>query len=452
MGTRHLEPNALGPVAALFAIACGASGAPSAAIEPAPLAGGEATVEDNTTSAYAFPAPNLDEQGLAKHLDGDAEFAATFVAPPAPVNAGLGPLFNNNACATCHLGDGRGLPVTGGGALGSPLVVHVSVPRGTPALPGGPVPVPGIGLQLQDHATLGHVPEAAIAVRWVAEEGRYGDGEPFTLRRPGLTITTASGEMLGAEVMTSPRIPPPVFGLGLLEAIPEATILALADPDDRDGDGISGRANLVWDITRARATLGRFGWKAGAPSLFQQAASAYASNIGVSSSLFPDPSGAIEVDDEIVDTVTFYTQTLAVPRRRAHFDPEVRRGEDLFRSVGCAKCHVERLTTGEHPVAALRNQTIHPYSDLLLHNMGFELADGRPEFAASGTEWRTPPLWGIGLAHIVLSGACFLHDGRARTLEEAILWHGGEAEPSRESFRLLGARDRRALLTFLRSL
>lgn len=310
----------------------------------------------------------------------------------------------------------------------------------------------GLGTQLQDHATQGQAPEATIGVRWIAQSGTYGDGQSFTLRRPVLEIVTASGAPLSREVMTSARIAPPVFGLGLLEAVADESILAMADPDDRDGDGISGRVNMTWDVVKARSAVGRFGWKAGIPSLLQQTAAAYANDMGVGNVLFPDSEGAVELDRETLEAAAFYTQTLAVPKRRSPFEADVRRGEERFGAVGCAKCHVETLHTGDHPISALRHQTIHPYSDLLVHNMGFDLADGRPEYVASGTEWRTAPLWGIGLAQIVLTNACFLHDGRARSLEEAILWHGGEAEASREAFRMLPRSERDAVLAFLRSL
>lgn len=418
----------------------------------APLAGGGTTIVNRTSNAYSFPAPNLSEDDLAMHLEGDVAFEATFVSPPATVNAGLGPLFNNSACARCHIRDGRGLSAAGQGPVGSPLIVRVSVADGEPSAPGDAVPVPDLGTQLQDHAIYGFVPEATVVIQWIEQPGAYGDGEPFSLRRPLLEITRADGTALPGGVMTSARIPPPVFGLGLLEAVTEEDVLSRADPEDLDADGISGRANQVWDARRQAAALGRFGWKANAPDLLQQAAAAYANDMGVSSPMFPEADGTSEIDEHTMTVAAFYTQTLAVPRRDRWDDPLVQRGEELFRGVGCAACHVEELRTGEHAIGALSHQTIHPYTDLLLHNMGFDLADGRPDFLASGTEWRTSPLWGLGLAQTVLPYSTFLHDGRARTIEEAILWHGGEAEASKEAFRTLPAHDRAALLAFLRSL
>ncbi len=436
------------PAAALGWTFVACAGGPGASPEP-PLAGGGTTVVDRSSNAYSFPAPNLTASDLSRHLEGDVAFEATFVSAPAVVNPGLGPLFNNNACTKCHIRDGRGLPVAGQGPLGSPLLVRVSIQGGEPSVPGGAAPVEGLGTQLQDHAIYGAVPEVTILLTWVEVPGEYGDGEPFSLRRPALDLRLANGQALPGDVMTSPRIPPPVFGLGLLEAVPEEQLLALADPDDQDGDGVSGRPNAVWDVSRSAAAVGRFGWKANTPNLLQQAAAAYANDMGVSSSMFPEPDGGRELDDPTLEAATFYTQTLAVPRR----DPwDGSEGEALFRSTGCATCHVEELQTGDHEITALAHQTIHPYTDLLLHNMGFDLADGRPDFLASGTEWRTAPLWGLGVSQTVLPYSTFLHDGRARTIEEAILWHGGEAERSKEQFRVLPASGRQALLAFLRSL
>lgn len=436
------------PWLALVLAGCGADGADS----EAPLAGGDTTVADRSSNAYKQPAANLSEQELSEHLEGDVAFEAKFVSPPAEVNPGLGPLFNNNACATCHIDDGRGKPVAGQGPLGSPLLVRVSIADGEPSAPGGPVPAGDFGTQLQDHAIVGYAPEVTVGIEWTDIAGEYGDGGSFELREPAFDIRLISGDPLPSDIMTSPRIPPPIIGLGLLEAVPEDEIVALADPDDSDSDGISGRPNYVWDAVRSATALGRFGWKANVPTLLQQAAGAYSGDMGVSSPLLPETDGSSDIDEDTLAVTTFYTQTLAVPRREAHDDSEVMRGETLFSDFGCAACHVQTLRTSDHDIRALRDQTIHPYTDLLLHDMGPGLADERPDFLASGSEWRTPPLWGIGLAQTVLVYSSFLHDGRARTLEEAILWHGGEAEASKEAFRNASAAERERLLMFLRSL
>jgi CxxC motif-containing protein (DUF1111 family) len=266
--------------------------------------------------------------------------------------------------------------------------------------------------------------------------------------------------------MMSPRIAPQLPGVGLLEVVPEGDIMALADADDRDGDGISGRPNLVWDFLANEVRLGRFGWKANVPTLLQQNASAFLGDIGITSSPFSDTNctsveiacleapngGSPEVDDLKLDRVTFYTQTLAVPARRSVEDPMVTAGEDLFTEIGCTSCHVASLNTGTSDVPELSNQLIHAYTDLLLHDMGPGLADGRPDFEASGKEWRTPPLWGIGLIETVNGHTRLLHDGRARTIEEAILWHAGEAEAARARFTSLTLDQVEALLAFLESL
>jgi CxxC motif-containing protein (DUF1111 family) len=417
-----------------------------------PRAGGDGTVDDRSSNAFSFPLPGLSPEDFERHARGDAAFEATFVTAPAPVNPGLGPRYNNTACGACHLRDGRGMPVLGAGPRRSHLLVRVSLAEGEPVAPGGAVPVPGLGVQLQDQAILGELPEVSIEIDWQAVPGVYGDGDPYELRRPDMTITLADGSPLGVEVQRSLRQPPPVFGLGLLEAVTDATLEALADPDDDDGDGISGRPNVVWDPERGATDVGRFGHKGSAPDLDVQTAAAYANDMGVGNPLFVDESGALDLDEDTMRDAAFYARTLAVPARTAIDDAEVEAGEARFRDFGCAGCHVEQLTTGASPIATLADQVIQPYTDLLLHDLGEALADHRPDFAADGREWRTPALWGVGLTHTVLPLSGFLHDGRARDLAEAILWHGGEAEPAREAFRLADRTDRAALLAFLASL
>ncbi|MEJ7798802.1 MAG: di-heme oxidoredictase family protein [Solirubrobacteraceae bacterium] len=287
----------------------------------------------------------------------------------------------------------------------------------------------------------------------------------------------------------SPRVAPAVFGVGLLEAVPETTILQHADARDSDRDGISGRPNRVPDPSseatvlsegdaasrrptrvpdpRSQATaLGRFGWKANVPTVEQQNAGAFNGDIGITSPIFVDENcprgqqtcqrarsgGRPEIDARKLERVTFYTRTLAVPARRDIGAQDTAAGERRFAQLGCAACHLPELKTGDSDVAGLRDEVIRPYSDLLLHDMGPGLADGRPDGLASGAEWRTAPLWGIGLVRTVNRHTRFLHDGRARNLTEAILWHGGEARGSMERFRRLPTRERRELIAFLESL
>ena len=426
------------------------------------FSGGETTVFDATSHAFSTPAPNLSADGLAKHLEGDVEFEAVFVTVPAEVNPGLGPVYNNIACINCHARDGRGRAPTSGEKLTS-MLFRVSLPNPESDGTHGPMPVPGFGTQLNNRAIFGVPPEGTVTINYTEGELTTSDGVKVHLRTPSYEIKDAY-QPLPDDVEISPRVAPVVFGLGLLEAIPESTILALADEDDQDGDGISGKANYVWDVQKNGLSLGRFGWKANQPTLIQQVASAYHDDMGITTSLLPKESSDgqsqydgrgddPELSDEILDVVTFYVQTLAVPARRDLDDPMIQHGEQLFDSAGCAGCHIPTLQTGSlSDVPEVSNQTIHPYTDLLLHDMGPGLADNRPDFLASGSEWRTPPLWGIGLVKVVNGHTNFLHDGRARGLLEAILWHGGEAEQSREAVQGMSASDRDALIAFLESL
>ncbi|MBJ6763289.1 thiol oxidoreductase [Myxococcaceae bacterium JPH2] len=420
--------------------------------EAPPRAGGETTIDNRTSQAFALPAPNLSAEHEDLHRKGDAAFAALFVPGPAPVNPGLGPTYNNTSCNGCHLRNGRGMPVMGQGPQRTQLLVRVSLPEGTPNHPNGAVPVPGFGFQVQDQAVYNVKPEAAVTLAWTESQGQYMDGTAYGMRKPSVTVVPTDGSALPPNMLMSLRLPPPVFGLGLLEAVDIATLESMADPSDRDGDGISGRVNQVWDVRKQALAPGRFGWKANSPNLTQQSAEAYFNDMGLSNPLFPEADGTFEVSEATLSAAVFYAQSLGVPARTALDDAQVKLGEAKFRALGCEKCHRETLETGQHPVAELSQQRIHPYSDLLLHDMGPDLADGRPDGAATGSEWRTAPLWGLGLTQTVLPYAAFLHDGRARTFEEAILWHGGEAQKARDGFRALNATDRAALVKFLGSL
>lgn len=329
------------------------------------------------------------------------------------------------------------------------------------------------GGQFQDLALPAHAIEGRIHIDWTEEEMAFADGAVVSLRRSTASITDLGYGPTDPALMMSLRVAPAMIGPGLLEAIPDDAILALTDADDLDGDGISGRANWVWSGEAEALALGRFGWKATEPTLNQQNLSAFAGDIGMSSSLVPsacddcteaqaacragphgtDDRHSVEIADELAEALLFYTRTLAVPARRDLDDLAVRNGEDLFAEAGCAACHTPSFeTTPDTALAALAGQRIWPYTDLLLHDMGEGSADNRPVAQASGREWRTPPLWGIGLTRTVSGHSYFLHDGRARSLTEAILWHGGEAEAAREAFRTMPADDRSDLLSFLESL
>jgi CxxC motif-containing protein (DUF1111 family) len=436
-----------------------------AEVLPVVPAGGATTVSTRTSNAFTMPAANLSDTELDLHAAGDAMFEAAFVAAPSKINPGLGPAFNNNSCESCHLSNGRGMPTLGqAGSLNSPMLVRVSldpvhagefIGANTQPPGHGPILVPGLGGQLQDQAVSGATAEVKIRLSWTSVEGRYDDGTAYTLRQPELTF---SGDEKNAALMQNPHVlrslrqTPPVFGVGLLEAIAVETLEGLEDPEDGNQDGIRGRLNRVWDPVKQELAVGRFGWKASAPSVLVQTAGAFAEDMGVHNPIFPDQDGSVEVTLEQVTGAAYYMQTLGVPDRDRTF-AKTRTGEKLFRDIGCASCHQPSLTTGsDHPIAALRNQTIAPYTDLLLHDMGEGLADHRPDYQASGSEWRTPALWGIGLTQTVLPGSGYLHDGRARTLEEAVLWHGGEAEASQKRFKALPAASRSALIKFLQSL
>lgn len=424
------------------------------------MAGGETTVFLATSNAFSTPAPNLDPQSLGLHLSGDVQFESIFVTAPANVNSGLGPIFNNSSCIACHPRDGRSaFPLIINNRSG--LLVRASIP-GLDAH-GGPLAAPGFGLQIQNQALFGYTPEAAYQVTFEERTETLADGTVITLKKPIITLTNPYTPF-PAGMMLSPRIGTPVFGLGLLEAIPEANILALQDINDNNGDGISGKANYVWDPVLQQTVLGRFGWKANTGTILVQCAAAYVEDMGITNYVFPNETGHNqsngqdglnddpEITNEVLDQVALYCKTLAVPAPRNISNRQVREGAGIFERIGCAQCHTPKQTTGFSPIAALSNQTIFPYSDLLLHDMGEGLADNRPDFLASGSEWKTRPLWGIGLTELVNGHTFFLHDGRARNLTEAILWHGGEGQKAKDHFKQLSTSERNALLAFLNSL
>jgi len=429
--------------------------------------GGDLTTDVQHAGAYGQSAPNLPTAKLLEFTAGNRVFTTNWVTAPASVKSfdGLGPLFNRVSCSACHLRDGRGQPPVSPEAEMESMLVRLSVP-GEDAH-GGPLGHPVYGGQLQDRAILGVPPEGRCSVSYSPRTVTLADGTAVELRVPTYTFVDLQYGPLGEDILYSPRVAPSVFGLGLLEAIPEAMILAHADPDDRDGDGISGRPNRVWHTEQQATVLGRFGWKANAADLREQAAGAANGDIGLTTTVNPQQNVGTgqtaaaeayaqegpELSEKFLDRLVFYTRTLAVPAARNTDDEQVLRGRNAFQAANCQACHVESYRTGHDPaVPQLANQTIFPYTDLLLHDMGEGLADGRPDFAATGREWRTPPLWGVGLQETVSGHTTFLHDGRARNLTEAILWHDGEAAASREAFAQMSAAERAALIAFLNSL
>lgn len=400
------------------------------------------TVFNRAYTSFETPAEGLTEAEFDRHAETDPLFEQSHIPLDGHPGAGLGPLHNAKACSSCHVLNGRGKPIAG-----------QSLFRVAMRDQGGVNPVPGIGFQLQDKAIFGHLPEANVKRKWIEKDG---------LRRLQTTITEPDGKELSNDAIArSLRIAPPVIGMGLLEAIPEADILAKADPNDLDGDGISGRP--VWNLdSDGKRRIGRFGWKALATSVHQQSANAYRDDMGLTTATGPDTTLAIDgnpadISWQELDGVTYYTQTLGAPATAETANSHLtRQGTQLFDQLQCASCHVPSQRTGNNPNAvaqAINNQTIWPYTDLLLHDMGPGLDDGVAEEGLSlSSEWRTAPLWGLGMTKRINRKASFMHDGRARTIEEAILWHGGEAEASKQRYAALPKQKQQQLLNWLNQL
>ncbi|WP_122454175.1 di-heme oxidoredictase family protein [Pseudomonas viridiflava] len=441
------------------------------------LSGGSATVKKSDQNAFSLPSANLSPVRRLDFSVGNSFFRSPWVIAPSTTTArdGLGPLFNTNACQNCHIKDGRGHPPEAGDTNAVSMLVRLSIPD-NPAFAdliqrNGVLPEPNYGGQLQDMANPGVTPEGRVRVEYDALTVKFRDGTAVELRQPTLRITQLGYGPMHPEAHVSARIAPPMIGLGLLEAIADEAVLANADPDDKNGDGISGRANWVWDDAQQKVVMGRFGWKAGQPNLNQQNVHAFSGDMGLTTSLrrFDDctpaqtdclaapngngPDGEPEVSDNILRLVEFYTRNLGVPVRRNVDDPQVLAGKNLFFQAGCQQCHAPSFKTrADAAEPELANQEIRPYTDLLLHDMGDGLADNRTEFQATGREWRTPPLWGLGLTAAVNGHTQMLHDGRARNALEAILWHGGEAQAAQRQVLAFNAEQREALLAFLNSL
>jgi CxxC motif-containing protein (DUF1111 family) len=429
--------------------------------------GGEGTRPLTFNNAFSLQTPNSPKEHQRPFSFGNRLFNTNWVEAPGSVKAfdGLGPMFNRVSCSGCHTRDGRGRPPENNQGPMNSMLLRISIPG--VGENGGVMPHPAYGDQVSERAILHVAPEGRAEISYTEVPGTYGDGEVFSLRKPSYSISDLKYGELGNDIMISPRVAPAMIGLGLLQSVPDETLLALADPDDADGDGISGRPNEVWDSVGKKKVLGRFGWKANQPNLRQQNAGAAVGDIGIATSLASGQNcttaqldcanaangGAPEMSDEFLEKLTLYTMTIAVPAQRNASDPTVEHGERLFRAMGCVSCHMPTLQTKSvENFLELTNQTFHPFTDLLLHDMGDGLADNRPDFEATGQEWRTPPLWGLGLIPIVNKHHLLLHDGRARGVVEAILWHGGEAEKSREAFRNADKPERDALIAFLNSL
>ena len=472
-------------------------------------AGAATTSKLINADIFSHPSANLDFEGRQEFQLGNGLFRKDWVSSPSSTQAsdGLGPLFNARSCQACHVKDGRGTvpgfdpmqrsdavalllrlgvpaarddgraqPAAGAGApqaVDSVEPATAAASAGAPALEAAGVrPEPVYGVQLQNFAVPGLPAEGGIAVEYEPVPVALAGGETAVLMRPAYRVTDPGYGPMHPDTRISPRLAPPMIGLGLLEAIHESDILAQAGQDK--ADGISGRPNWVPDPRTGKLVLGRFNWKAGQPSVEAQSAAAFANDMGLSNPLFPDhygdctaaqprcrelPHGAQprlgpeEVTAQMMDLVTTYASNLAVPRRRDADEPRVLAGKRLFYEANCIGCHTPKYVTRRDAARPEhRFQLIWPYTDLLLHDMGDGLADDLPEGRASGREWRTPPLWGIGLTRTVNPQATWLHDGRARSLLEAILWHGGEAQAARDRVVAMSRAERADLIRFLESL
>ncbi|MBB3540590.1 CxxC motif-containing protein (DUF1111 family) [Rhizobium sp. BK176] len=445
-------------------------------------AGGATSIDPATEDSFSHISATIPFEEEQPFRLGNALFKKLWVSAPSSTQAsdGLGPLFNARSCMSCHVNDGRGKPPEGGVSATS-MFLRLSRPAATPdeqrAIANAEIvnfPDPVYGHQLQDLAVPGLPSEGKMAIRYSEVTVTLAGGETASLRRPSYEVTNPGYGPLDPATTISPRVAPAMIGLGLIEAIPEADILAHADPDDTNGDGIHGKAAVVRDHRTGKIALGRFGWKAQNASVRDQSADAFSNDIGISTPDQPDSHGDCTVAEAkcremptgvqkrlgkeeapgpILDLVTFYSANLAVPARRKASFPATLQGKKIFYQSGCISCHVPKFVTRRDSADKAQSfQLIWPYSDFLLHDMGEGLADGQQVGSANGREWRTPPLWGIGLTQTVSGHSFFLHDGRARNLTEAILWHGGEAQKARDAFASLPKDDRQALITFLESL
>ncbi len=432
------------------------------------LPGGTGSTSDFSTNAFSHPMSGTRGSLRRDFVVGNSFFKTAWVTSPSStlIRDGLGPIYNAVSCSSCHLldGRGRGLPDEAG-VVDISLLFRLRVKNQFHQV----APHPEYGGQFQPVGIQGVPGEGEVRVKFKKISGQFADGQSYELAAPQYEFTNLAYGPLGAETIASPRVAPHMVGLGLIEAIAADDILAQADPDDLDGDGISGRPNLVNSLVLGDKALGRFGHKAGKATLIEQNAAAFNGDIGITSSLFPkEECTYIQVDcqntmteadisDDVLNKVTIYTQLLAVPKRRHFNDPSVKKGREHFYQMKCTSCHHPSYqTTAQASLTILENQTIYPYSDFLLHDMGDALADDVQDYlneeGASTREWRTPPLWGLGLVETVNGHTRYLHDGRARSLEEAILWHGGEAQTAKESFLKLSAHERGELVQFLKSL
>ncbi|MCB0354557.1 MAG: hypothetical protein KDD64_13570 [Bdellovibrionales bacterium] len=410
--------------------------------------GGELSNSIPGHNGIQVAAPNVTDTGRrATQLLGFETFHRNFKK-----SEGLGPNFINDACGGCHIQNGKG-PVRLRGARLKMNTMVIKVALEGSGENGAPINVPGVGEQLQDRTNSPRLKSRfRVRLRWRFISGKFPDGERYRLRQPRRLRFRIPGYSR-KEIKSSLRMTPAIIGPGLLESIPEATILGWSDPDDTNNDGISGRPSYIPDKVNSGLTLGRFGLRAAQPTVEQQSAAAAFFDMGISNRLFDGGEDTPNLSDEGLEKLTVYQEIAGVPFARNQENERVVAGKVLFQQIGCDDCHKMTVTTESSSSPELDGQTIHPFTDLLLHDMGAGLADNRPEFSASSSEWRTLPLWGLGFIRTVSRVELrFMHDGRARSVQEAILWHGGEAQASRDAFKNLSKRERTSLLRFLDSL
>lgn len=441
------------------------------------LTGGETTVFATGANAFSFPLANLPDAERTRFAIGNSFFRRNWVEAPSSTQArdGLGPHFIARSCGGCHVQDGRGAPPEfRNGSSEQPVGLLMRLSVTGVGEHGDVVPEPTYGGQFNNSAIQGVKPEGRVAIRYKTIKGRFADGTPYTLQQPSYRLEALAYGPMASNVMIGPRIAPQLAGVGLLEAIAEADILGNARDQAAQPGPVKGQPNRVWDAFAGEMRVGRYGWKANVASLAHQTAGAFVGDIGITSTKSPDeactatqndclaaPRGgkasSPEIDDATFANVVFYQATLAPAARRQSGARQVLQGQRLFAEAECASCHRPSYITAEGPFPAMTSrslvgQRIWPYTDLLLHDMGAELADHRPDFQANGQQWKTPPLWGIGLIRDVNGHQRLLHDGRARGTLEAILWHGGEAEPSRQKVLRMNRAERDALVKFVDSL
>ncbi|UQA58959.1 di-heme oxidoredictase family protein [Polyangium aurulentum] len=436
----------------------GATAAPFEEGEDRP--GDDTTLDARDEKSFLRPAPNLSLERLGTFEAGLALFDVAWTVGGEMDRDGLGPTYVGTSCRSCHFRGGRGAPPPPGQPMTS-MLVRLSIPSADGATF---VPDPRYGDQIQNKAIPGVPPEGWFSVEYEPKAASYADGTSYELQKPAYVAHDLAFGPLVEGTRISPRVAQPMIGLGLLAAVRDEDIEARTDPEDANGDGIRGRRNHV--SVDGALVPGRFGWKANEIDLARQTAGAFLGDIGITSPLHKADNcppaqtdcaaaagATLDIDTARFDAIVVMSHLVAVPYRPDAADPEVLLGKALFAQAGCSGCHTPSFVTG--PLAGfpeVAGQRIFPYTDLLIHDMGPDLADDRPDREAGGRDFRTAPLWGVGMTSLVSGHSRLLHDGRARSIEEAILWHGGEAEASRKAFRALSASDRASLLRFVDSL